>query len=189
MIAFSARKNWITNEFQGLAAIALAVVAFASAEMFHGNGFIAAFIAGLTYGNLKIAHSSFMHEFTETESQFLALITFFLFGALILPGAIENVTTAIILYALLSLTVVRMVPVTIAMMASGQDKASILFLGWFGPRGLASILFALLILEDLNVSQIDFVQSIVAITVGLSIILHGITAGPFSKKFGLSKGP
>ena len=88
LIALAAKKNWMTSEFQGVAAIALAVLAFAVAEVCHGNGFIAAFLAGLTYGNLHVSYSKFLHEFTETESQFLSYLTFFLFGALILPEAI-----------------------------------------------------------------------------------------------------
>ena len=87
LIALAAKKDWMTTHFQGVAAIALAVLAFAIAELFHGNGFIAAFVAGLTYGNLHVHYSKFLHEFTETESEFLAYLTFFLFGALILPEA------------------------------------------------------------------------------------------------------
>ena len=186
LIALAAKKNWMTSEFQGVAAIALAVIAFAVAEVCHGNGFIAAFVAGLTYGNLHVNYSKFLHEFTETESQFLAYLTFFLFGALILPEAIEHITGPIILYACLSLTLVRMLPVALSMLGMKLDFATTAFMGWFGPRGLASLLFALLILEDLHVEQAEFVQTIVATTVLLSVILHGLTAAPFSKKLGQS---
>ena len=174
----------MTTEFQGVAAIALAVIAFACAELFHGNGFIAAFIAGLTYGNLRVDYSEFMHEFTETESQFLSYLTFFLFGALILPEAIPHMTVHMFIFAGLSLTLVRMVPVAIAMIGTGFKLPEIGFMGWFGPRGLASLLFALLILEDLNVQQGEFIQTAVATTVLASIILHGITAAPISRVFG-----
>jgi len=78
LIARAAKKGWMTSEFQGVAAIALAVIAFAAAEMCHGNGFIAAFVAGLTYGNLHVSYSKFLHEFTETESQFLSYLTYFM---------------------------------------------------------------------------------------------------------------
>ena len=190
LIARAANKGWMTSEFQGVAAIALAVLAFAVAETCHGNGFIAAFIAGLTYGNLRVSYSEFMHEFTETESQFLSYLTFFLFGALILPEAIHYITETphmagqIILYACLSLTLVRMLPVALSMIGMKLDLATTAFIGWFGPRGLASLLFALLILEDLHVEQAEFVQTIVATTVLLSITLHGMTAAPFSKRLG-----
>ena len=184
LIATASKKGWMTSEFQGVAAIALAIIAFAAAEVCHGNGFIAAFVAGLTYGNLHVHYSKFLHEFTETESQFLAYLTFFLFGALILPEAMHHINTKIVLYACLSLTLVRMLPVFIAMLGSGFRLPTIAFMGWFGPRGLASLLFALLILEDLQVQQAEFIQTVVATAVLLSIVLHGITAAPLSKKLG-----
>ena len=184
LIAWAAKKGWMTSEFQGVAAIALAVIAFAVAETCHGNGFIAAFVAGLTYGNLHVHYSKFLHEFTETESQFLSYLTFFLFGALILPEAIPHMNWQILLYAGLSLTVVRMLPVFIAMLGLGLRLPTIGFIGWFGPRGLASLLFGLLVLEDLHVEQAEFIQTVVATTVIFSIILHGITAAPLSKKLG-----
>jgi len=184
MIARATEKNWMTEEFQGVAAIALAVVAFAFAETVHGNGFIAAFVCGLTYGNLHVNYSKFLHEFTETESQFLSYLTFFFFGALILPEALPHINIQMIGYALLSLTLVRMLPVAIAMIGTGYKLPEIGFMGWFGPRGLASLLFALLILEDLDVTQAEFIQTIVAMTVLLSIILHGVTAAPISRVFG-----
>lgn len=184
LIAKAAKKGWMTTEFQGVAAIALAVIAFAVAEIVHGNGFIAAFIAGLTYGNLRVEYSKFLHEFTETESQFLSYLTFFLFGALILPEALPHMTLQMFLFAGLSLTVVRMIPVAIAMLGTGYKLPEIGFMGWFGPRGLASLLFALLVLEDLNVMQAEFIQTAVATTVLASIILHGLTAAPMSRAFG-----
>ena len=186
LIAWAAKKEWVTSEFQGVAAIALAVIAFAAAEICHGNGFIAAFVAGLTYGNLHVSYSKFLHEFTETESQFLSYMTFFLFGALILPEAIEHISWQIVLYAGLSLTVVRMLPVFVAMLGLGLRLPTIAFLGWFGPRGLASLLFAMLILEDLQVAQAEFIQTVIATTVLFSVVLHGVTAAPFSKKLGQS---
>jgi len=184
LIARAAKKGWMTTEFQGIAAIALAVIAFAVAETVHGNGFIAAFIAGLTYGNLKVDYSKFLHEFTETESQFLSYLTFFLFGALILPEAIPHMSVQMFVFAALSLTLVRMIPVAIAMIGTGYKLPEISFMGWFGPRGLASLLFALLILEDLNVMQAEFIQTAVATTVLASIVLHGVTAAPISRAFG-----
>jgi len=184
LIAFAAKNDWMTSEFQGVAAIALAILAFAVAEVFHGNGFIAAFFSGLTYGNLHVNYSKFLHEFTETESQFLSYLTFFLFGALILPEAMTHFTPDMFIYAFLCLTLVRMVPVAMSMMGSGLRLPEIAFIGWFGPRGLASLLFALLIVEDLKVMQAEFVQTVVAATVLLSIVLHGITAAPLSQKLG-----
>lgn len=181
LLAKAAEADWILDTFQGVAAMALAVIAYAAAETVHGNGFIAAFVCGITYGCFRKQLAAFMHEFTETESQFLTQLTFFLFGALILPEAIEQVSAAMIAYGLLSLIVIRMLPVLLSLIGSGLPAPSRFFIGWFGPRGLASILFALLILEDLEVHNAEFIQAIVATTVALSILLHGLTAAPLSK--------
>ena len=184
LIGTAAARNWITENFQGVAAMALAIVAFTTAELVGGNGFIAAFVAGLTYGNLKVPYSHFLHEFTETESEFLAYLTFLLFGMILLPEALEHMSVPIIIYALVSLTVVRMIPVAISMIGLHLRMPTLAFMGWFGPRGLASLLFSLLILEDLGVEQAEAVQAVVGLTVLLSIALHGITAAPFSAAYG-----
>ena len=184
LIGAAASRGWITEHFQGVAAMALAITAFAAAELVGGNGFIAAFLAGLTYGNLKISYSHFLHEFTETESEFLALLTFLLFGLILLPEALEHASWPIVGYALLSLTLVRMIPVAISMLGLGMRLPTLAFLGWFGPRGLASLLFALLVLEDLGVEQAETIQSIVGVTVFASILLHGLTAAPLSALYG-----
>lgn len=184
MIGFAAGRKWITETYQGVAAMALALVAFALAERIGGNGFIAAFMCGLVYGNLKIDYSHFLHEFTETESEVLSQITFFLFGLVILPHALDAVTPAIVLYAFASLTIVRMLPIALSMVGVGVQWPTLGFLGWFGPRGLASLLFALLILEDLEVTSAELLQTIVSITVLMSIVLHGATAGLLSRAYG-----
>ena len=184
LIGAAASRNWITENFQGVAAMALAIVAFASAELIGGNGFIAAFVAGLIYGNLKVSYSHFLHEFTETESEFLAHLTFLLFGLVLLPEALEHITPPIIAYALVSLTLVRMIPVAISMIGMHLRLPTLAFMGWFGPRGLASLLFSLLILEDIGVEQADAIQAVVGITVLASILLHGMTAAPLSALYG-----
>jgi len=184
LIAKAAKKDWITQHFQGVAAIALAVLAYAAAEQVGGNGFIAAFIAGLTYGNLHVKYSNFLYEFTETESQLLTQITFFLFGAILLPHALTGISIPVVIYAILSLTVVRMGPVALSLLGSELGWREVAFIGWFGPRGLASLLFALLILEDLNMALADDIQAIVGVTVFLSIVLHGVTATPLSARLG-----
>ncbi len=184
LIGMAASREWITPTFQGVAALALAVVAFAIAEMVGGNGFIAAFVAGIVYGNLHVTYSSFLHKFTETESEFLSLLTFFLFGIAILPEALAHATWPIVGYALLSLTIVRMVPVALSMIGLRLRLPTLGFLGWFGPRGLASLLFALLVLEDLEVAQAASIQSVVTITVLASILLHGLSASTLSAMYG-----
>ncbi|MEL7130008.1 MAG: cation:proton antiporter, partial [Pseudomonadota bacterium] len=183
-IGFSASRGWITETYQGVAAMALAVLAFAFAEGVGGNGFIAAFACGMTYGNLKVAYSHFLYEFTETESEVLSQLTFLLFGLVLLPQSLTIVTPQIVLYAFASLTLVRMLPTALAMAGLKLHLPSLAFLGWFGPRGLASLLFALLVLEDLEVPSAGLIQSIVAVTVLMSIVLHGASAGVLSRAYG-----
>ncbi|MEM7662586.1 MAG: cation:proton antiporter [Pseudomonadota bacterium] len=184
LIGLASSRNWITPTYQGVAAMALALVAFAAAEQVGGNGLIAAFVCGLVYGNLRVDYSHFLHEFTETESEVLSQLTFLLFGLAILPHALEAVTPEILLYGLASLTFVRMVPVALAMTGLKLQLPTLGFLGWFGPRGLASLLFALLVLEDLGVESAELIKTIVAITVLMSIVLHGFTAGFLSRAYG-----
>lgn len=184
LIGVAASRNWITPNYQGVAAMALALVAFAAAEQVGGNGLIAAFVCGLIYGNLRVEYSHFLHEFTETESEVLSQLTFLLFGLAILPHALEHVTPNMILYGLASLTIVRMVPVAISMTGLKLHPPTLGFLGWFGPRGLASLLFALLVLEDLGVESAELIETIVAMTVLMSILLHGLSAGYLSRAYG-----
>lgn len=182
VIALAATRGWILDTFQGISALALPIIAYAAAETVHGNGFIAAFACGAVYGSFRDHHSKFMHEFTETESQFLTQMTFLLFGAFILPEALGHTSVAMWLYALLALTVIRIAPVMLSLTGSPLLMRERIFIGWFGPRGLASVLFAILILEELNVAQAEFVQSIVAVTVVCSILLHGVTAAPATNR-------
>ena len=120
----------------------------------------------------------------ETEGQLLMLITFLVFGAALLPEGLERVSASVFLYAVLSLTVIRMVPIALSLMGAGLRMPTQLFLGWFGPRGLASILFVLLILEEADVPHHGELLSITVMTVALSILLHGVKAAPFAGLYG-----
>ncbi len=112
------------------------------------------------------------------------LITFLIFGAALLPEAIANLNPTVFLYAVLSLTVIRMVPIAISLLGARLRLPTQLFLGWFGPRGLASILFVLLILEESEVPHHDEILSITLVTVALSVLLHGVSAAPLAKLYG-----
>lgn len=180
----AALADWMTTAFQGLAALGVALGAFAFAGLIGGNGFIAAFVAGLVVGNIHRGVCEFLFEFAETEGQLLTLLTFFVFGAVILPQVVDGITLSVIVYALASLTVVRIIPVVLSLLGAGLNPPTWLFLGWFGPRGLASILFALLVLEDGGSEGTPFVLVVVGVTVLLSIILHGVTAAPAARWYG-----
>ena len=184
LINYSVDKNWIAGAFEGICALCIALIAFTGAELLHGNGFIAAFVAGLTFGHFLKHQCKFLYEFAESEGQFFTLTTFLVFGSVALFMMGKDFHWTHVVYAILSLTVIRMVPIAVSLIGSGVARATHAFLGWFGPRGLASILFALLILEDAGVVNGEKLTSIVAVTVLMSIALHGITAAPFSKRYG-----
>ena len=180
----AAERGWVSESFQGIGILSLAVFIYVAAELIGGNGFIAAFIGGLVFGNTIRHPCTFLFEFMETEGQLLMLITFLVFGAALLPEALEHAEPIFFLYAILSLTIIRMIPIALSLLGTGLRAPSQLFLGWFGPRGLASILFVLLILEESQLPHREELLSITVITVALSILLHGLTAAPFARIYG-----
>jgi len=184
VVGWGTQSGWINPAFQRIAGLGLALLAFGAAESVGGNGFIAAFVAGLTLGNTARGVCECLYEFGEAEGQLLTLLVFFAFGAAMLPEALPHITGSAVLYALLSLTVVRMVPVALSLLGTGLRPASIAFLGWFGPRGLASILFALLVVEEGSLESGPFLLSVVALTVLGSTFLHGVTAYPIARRYG-----
>jgi NhaP-type Na+/H+ or K+/H+ antiporter len=180
----AAERGWANTSFQGIGIISLAVFTYVAAQLIGGNGFIAAFIGGMVFGNTVRHPCTFLFEFMETEGQLLMLITFLVFGAALLPQGIAQLEPAFIAYAVLSLTVIRMIPVAMALVGAGLRLPTQLFLGWFGPRGLASILFVLLILEESEMLHREALLSITVITVALSALLHGVSAAPLSRLYG-----
>ena len=184
LLDLAAEREWASNAFQGIGILALAVFTYVAAELIGGNGFIAAFVGGMVFGNTLRHLCTFLFEFMETEGQLLMLITFLVFGAALLPEGLAHANLSVVLYAVLSLTVIRMIPIALSLLGSGVRLPTQLFLGWFGPRGLASILFVLLILEESAVPHRDELLAITVITVALSALLHGITAAPLANAYG-----
>lgn len=180
-LVIKARDNeWITPNFQRIAFLALAILTFLFADEFGGSGFIAAFIGGLALGYIVKDAGKILIDFSETEGQLLNLTVFFLLGIVVLP-LLFNITWQIVLYAILSLTIIRMLPVAISLIGTKLGFDSVLFIGWFGPRGLASIVLALLALDELKVFPGDntFI-TVVFVTVLISVFAHGFTASPLS---------
>lgn len=180
----AAESRWASEPFQGIGILSLAILTYVTAELIGGNGFIAAFIGGLVFGNTIRHPCTFLFEFMETEGQLLMLITFLVFGAVLLPDALAHAEPIFFVYAILSLSIIRMIPIALSLLGTGLRTPSVLFLGWFGPRGLASILFVLLILEESQLPHREALLSITVITVALSILLHGMTAAPFARIYG-----
>ncbi len=176
-------NNWITQEFQRIAFLAMAILTFLIADVLGGSGFIAAFIGGLALGYVVRDAGKILIDFSATEGQLLNLGVFFLLGIVVLP-LLYNVTWQILIYSILSLTVIRMLPVAISFIGTKLGRDTVLFIGWFGPRGLASIVLALLALEELKVFPGDttFI-TVVFLTVLLSVFAHGLTASPLSNLY------
>ena len=178
------RRQWMSESAEGMIALGLAFGAFALAEVVHGNGFIAAFVGGLTFGNTLKQKCQFLYEFAESEGQILILLTFTAFGAAMIPQAMGAVTIMHIVFGILVLTVLRMLPIQLSLIGTGIKPVTSTFLGWFGPRGLASILFVLLILEEAELANESTLFAAVIVTVTLSVVLHGLTAGPAARWYG-----
>jgi sodium/hydrogen antiporter len=179
----------VTDSARGIAVLAGALSCFALSEWLGGNGFIAAFVGGLTLGNTLKADRTFIFEFMESEGQILTLLTFIIFGAVLLPAGLEHVNWHTWVLALSFLTFVRMLPIWASLAGTGLATSEKLALGWFGPRGLASILFVLLIDEQFNLPGFDAILAGVVLTVLLSIVFHGASAAPIANWFGRRPRP
>ncbi len=183
LVDAAVRRRWVNAPFERLSVLGLALCAFAGAELIGGNGFIAAFAAGLTLGQTARGTCSHLYEFGEAEGQLLTLLVFLIVGSVMIPTAAPLWTLPVIAYALLSLTAIRMIPVAISLVGTRLRISSVAFIGWFGPRGLASILFVLLIVDGNRLAVAPQLQAVVVLTVFLSTMLHGITAYPLMVRY------
>lgn len=179
-----AAADEVEGTYRQLAALAVAAGAFAGAEVLGGNGFIAAFVAGLAFARVATSECSDVRDFTEDEGELLTSLTFLVFGAALAGPRLTDLTWQIGLYAVASLTVVRIVPVLLALTRSGTLWETRLFMGWFGPRGLASILFALLVSQELEGAGAETILDITVWTVLISVFAHGLTASPWAGRLG-----
>jgi NhaP-type Na+/H+ or K+/H+ antiporter len=185
-IEWATTRRWMDGVYRQLAALSVGVGAFALAGTgpLDGNGFVAAFVAGLTFSTTAPEACEDALDFTEDEGQLLALLTFLVFGAVIAEPRLDELRLDIFVYAVLSLTVIRMLPVAFSLLGAKLRWETHLFLGWFGPRGLASILFGLFILEEASLAGADEIVLVVTWTVLLSVLLHGATSAPLSAAYG-----
>jgi len=186
-----ANQHQVEGVYRQLATIAIAAAAFSAASLLDGNGFIAAFVAGLAFGQVARDDCRDVADFTEDEGELLTAITFTTFGAALMGPLLDDLTWQIGLYAVASLTVVRMVPTLVAMIGTRTQFETRLFAGWFGPRGLASILFALVVLEEHHTPETELIFSVAMWTVLVSVFAHGLSASPWAGRLGrrLNEGP
>jgi NhaP-type Na+/H+ or K+/H+ antiporter len=179
------RSGWMSTKFQKISWLALVLLAYGLAELIGGNGFIAAFVFGIVSGNvIGPRQMSSLDDFVEVENNLLMLLTYIIFGMVLLIPALEQLNLTVVLYALLSLTVVRMLPVAISLMGTKLQPVTVLFVGWFGPRGIASILYVLTVLAAEELAGRDVIYTVAMTTVFFSIMLHGLSAAPLSDWYG-----
>ena len=177
-------KNFIESGYKNLMPIALAIMAYYLSEYFGGNGFIAAFFAGLFLGNYNEHLRKNIENFAESEGELLILISFVIFGFVFVPATIEFWDFKVFLFAALSLTVLRMIPVAISLIGTKFDLATVLFIGWFGPRGIASVLYVMIVFSELHsIKGHEAIYSVITVTVLFSIILHGLSAKPLVRLY------
>ena len=180
----SLRRDWLEHSYRNLIPFALAIFAYYFSEYIGGNGYIGAFIAGMVMGNLTPELHENIEEFVESEGELLILVIFTLFGLVIVPMVVDTWSWKVLLYALLSLTLFRIVPVVASLTGLGLDWPTKLFLGWFGPRGIASILYMMIVVHQLGGAEgHETIYGTVTLTVLLSIFLHGLSAKPLAKLY------
>jgi sodium/hydrogen antiporter len=184
LVKVAGGRGWVAGGFAGSAVLALAACAYGCALALHGNGFIAAFTGGLAFGAIGGQRDRQLLPFVEETAALLSVLVWFAFGVVVVVPALENLTWQDGIYAVLSLTVVRMLPVAVALAGTRLGRTTVAFLGWFGPRGLASVVFALLAVEQLPEPTAKSAVAVIAFTVLLSVVAHGVTAEPAARRFG-----
>ena len=183
LLKFAKGQGWLTHTWIQIPVVALALGCFAVAQFLGGSGFIAAFSGGLLFGVLAKQHREEFLLAAEGTGDTLALITWVIFGSAVVGQAVGQFSWLILLYSVLSLTLIRMLPVFISLTGMGVSTEGKLFIGWFGPRGLASIVFGVIVVNA-NVPNSGPIAMTVVCTIMLSILAHGITANPWAKAFG-----
>jgi NhaP-type Na+/H+ or K+/H+ antiporter len=181
MLRFAERRGWISEHWVEIPIVALAAACFAAAQALGGSGFIACFVGGLLLSGLGARHKRELLRGAEHMGEALALVTWVIFGGIVVARLIERFTWSALLYAILSLTVIRMLPVFLCLIGTKTSVADKLFIGWFGPRGLATIVFSVLVLDE-KLPGNDTIMLAAGWTVLLSVIAHGVTANPLVRR-------
>jgi NhaP-type Na+/H+ or K+/H+ antiporter len=183
VVVVASLRGHVEGSWLQIVPLAGAGLAFGVADPIGGSGFIAAFVGGFVFGALRRRIGGEVGNLIEELGDVLGAVTFIVFGAVLLGPVLGDVTWSVALYAVLSLTVVRMLPVAIAMIGTGARRPTLAFLGWFGPRGLASIVFAVLVLEEGGLPHDELILVTTYIAIGLSVLAHGATAAPLANRY------
>lgn len=182
-LGFGRRRGWVAGAWAPLVPLAATGLAYGVATVLHGSGLIAAFTAGLAFGRIASEAEREATDVIETIGDGFSAATFFVFGAAIVPVMLGALTWASLFFVVLALTVARMLPVALALMGTHARAPTVAFVGWFGPRGLASIVFAVLILQAQPIPNIGVVLATISLTVVVSVYAHGVTALPLTERY------
>ena len=177
------QRGWVASAWAPLVPLAATGMAYGLATVLHGSGLIAAFTAGLAFGTIASAKEQEAAELIETIGDGFSAATFLVFGAAIVPLMLDVVAWASLLFVVLALTVARMLPVALALLGTKARLPTVAYVGWFGPRGLASIVFAVLILQAEPIPSLGVVLATISLTVVVSVYAHGVTALPLTERF------
>ena len=183
IVIHAGRRDLIASLWRQVIPAAGAALAYGTASALGGSGFIAAFVAGMAFRLALGRDPVHINELSEEVGNVLNGVTLVLFGAILLGPSLGELSWELALYAVLSLTVVRMIPVTIAMWRLHARAPTVAFLGWFGPRGLASIVFAVIVIEESQVPHEHVIVLASYVTVGLSVFAHGLSAAPLANRY------
>ena len=182
-LRFAVRRSLIEPHWMQILTAAAALLAAGIATGLGGSIFIAAFAGGFLFGAFRHDTGGEVTYLVDEGGEVFNAVTFIVFGALILGPALDDVTWQVVLYALISLTLVRMVPVALALLGTGARVPTVAFLGWFGPRGLASIVFAIIMLDESDLPHLGTLLLAITVTIALSVYAHGLTAGPLTERY------
>jgi NhaP-type Na+/H+ or K+/H+ antiporter len=180
LITISMKRGWFTDVWIQIPVVTLALACFTTAQTLHGSGYIAAFVGGLIFGYFAKQETHKLVMAGEGIAELLAMLTWLIFGSAVIGQLWSGMTLDVVIYSLLSLTVIRMLPNVIALTGSGEKLETKLFLSWFGPRGLASIVFFIIVANEHLPSE-SVLGHVVVCTVTLCVIAHGITANAWAK--------
>jgi NhaP-type Na+/H+ or K+/H+ antiporter len=188
LFGLARKHHWSSPAYRPLSVLALALFSYSAAVLAGANGFVAAFVGGIAFGTAlpdrNNGERDGLTEFSEQAGSLMSLIVWFIFGAVMLVPGLQGADWRDLVFALLALTAIRMISVAIALTGSGLDRATVSFVGWFGPRGLASVVFGLLAVDLLAPADAGIVLPAVTVTIALSVLLHGVTAGPLAARYG-----
>ena len=177
------KRGWTAQAWAPLVPLAATGLAYGLATVLHGSGLIAAFTAGLAFGAIASSEEEKAAEMIETVGDAFSAATFLVFGASIVPIMLDGMGWAPLVFAVLALTIVRMVPVALALLGTGARTPTVAFVGWFGPRGLASIVFAVLILQGEPIPNLHLILATISLIVILSVYAHGLSALPLTERY------